>query len=162
MTPRRTQDSFFFSVIRPENISSAVLFFSSLRFGGWLTTEGENSQARYLLYRNFLFRGYVTKASVEFHASRYVPVPFCWNQSDVPCYYWWYQGIFYNGSGITVADKNLKGRSKFRVWTKVEWRLDWKRESLIKEEEDRNLKHSKSSFFDILGRIAGHMSQTWT
>ena len=35
---------------------SHMLFVSCLHSDGWLTTEGENGQARPLLYRNFLFQ----------------------------------------------------------------------------------------------------------
>ena len=53
-------------------------------------------------------RGLITKTTIEFHPHGDVTVPSCGYQSDILCFDWGNQRIFYPGVLITVSNKHLK------------------------------------------------------
>ena len=50
----------------------------------------------------------VTKAAVKFDPRGNVHVPFCGYESDVLCFDWWNQLMFYHGVRVYVSNKDLK------------------------------------------------------
>ena len=53
-------------------------------------------------------RGLITKTTIEFHPHGDVTVPCCGYQSDILCFDWRNQRIFYPGVLIIVSNKHLK------------------------------------------------------